>query len=364
MSRASRVVFLHIGAPKTGTTYIQERLAENARELADRGVHFPSKSTFVPPPLFHFRAALDLMGQDWGGEPGHAEGSWPAMVRQVRRRSGTIIISHEILATADQETIERVMKDLADCEVHIVYTARDLVRQVPAAWQESIKQGRKWRYQRFLNKVQRGDAWFMRAFDLPTVLNHWSRDLSPDRVHVVTVPPSGSVPGLLWERFCSVVGIEPEWAPRDSTQRNESLGIAETELLRRLNERLGRQARRESAHDHLIQKLLAEGELSASRSHRVVLPPKRFDWADEQSLLWIDWLEGSGVDVVGDVTDLRPVRPSPDTWRNPDRVSGKMLSEVALQALTAMTREAATRTDPSRELSARIRNRADRLRNR
>lgn len=364
MSRSRRVVFLHVGAPKTGTTYIQERLAVNARELAERGVHYPSKSVFIPAPLFHFRAALDLMDQDWGGEPGHAEGGWAAMVRQVRRRTGTIIISHEILATADPQTIERVMKDLADCEVHIVYTARDLVRQVPAAWQESIKQGRKWRYQRFLNKVQRGDAWFMRAFDLPTVLNSWSRDLPPERVHVVTVPPSGSEPGLLWGRFCRVVGIDPEWAPHDTTERNESLGIAETELLRRLNERLGRQARRESAHDHLIQKLLFEGELSATQSRRVTLPPKRFDWADEQAQLWVDWIEGAGVDVVGDVTDLRPDKPAAGTWRNPDKVSGKMLSEAALQALTAMTREAATRPDPNRELGARIRNRAEKLRNR
>lgn len=363
MRRSSRVVFLHVGAPKTGTTYVQERLAENARELADHGVHFPSKSMFISAPLFHFRAALDLMGQDWGGAPGHAEGSWPAMVRQVRRRTGTVVISHEILATAKPEMIARAMEDLEDSEVHIIYTARDLVRQVPAAWQESIKQGRRWRYQKFLNKVQRGDAWFMQAFDLPTVLNNWSRYLPPERVHVVTVPPSGSEPTLLWQRFCSVVGIEQDWVPYDTTTRNESLGIAETELLRRLNERLGRQVRNADAHDALIQKLLAEGELSGS-SRRVVLPPRRFDWADEQAQLWIDWLEGSGVDVVGDLEDLRPVRPSPESWRNPDKVSGRVLSEAALQALTAMTREAAIRPDPSRELSARIRNRTERLRNR
>ena len=30
----SRVVFLHIGAPKTGTTYLQDRLTRNAATLA------------------------------------------------------------------------------------------------------------------------------------------------------------------------------------------------------------------------------------------------------------------------------------------------------------------------------------------
>ena len=40
----TRVVHLHIGAPKTGTTYIQTRLGRNTKTLADNGVHFPSTS--------------------------------------------------------------------------------------------------------------------------------------------------------------------------------------------------------------------------------------------------------------------------------------------------------------------------------
>jgi hypothetical protein len=142
----SRIVYLHIGAPKTGTTYVQDRLTVNARSLGRHGVHLPTTSVVVSPALAHFRGALDLLGQDWGGLPGHAEGSWDALMRKVRRRSGTVVISHEILAPATPEHVARAMRDLDGSEVHVVYTARDLARQVPAAWQESIKQGRKWRY--------------------------------------------------------------------------------------------------------------------------------------------------------------------------------------------------------------------------
>src|SRR5688500_20269814 len=99
----SRVVYLHVGAPKTGTTYLQDRLRLNAKNLADHGVHFPSRSPLVSPSLFHFRAALDLLGQDWGGPAGHAEGSWEAMERRARRRSGAVVISHETLAPAPAE---------------------------------------------------------------------------------------------------------------------------------------------------------------------------------------------------------------------------------------------------------------------
>ncbi|MEZ5094731.1 MAG: hypothetical protein R2731_00470 [Nocardioides sp.] len=36
-----RVVYLHVGAPKTGTTYLQDRLTLNEDTLAGHGVHFP-----------------------------------------------------------------------------------------------------------------------------------------------------------------------------------------------------------------------------------------------------------------------------------------------------------------------------------
>ena len=36
----------------------------------------------VSPALFQFRAALDLLGQDWGGTPGHAKGAWDALARR------------------------------------------------------------------------------------------------------------------------------------------------------------------------------------------------------------------------------------------------------------------------------------------
>ena len=121
----SRAVYLHIGAPKTGTTYVQDRLELNARSLARHDVHLPTRP-LVSPGLFHFRAALDLLGQDWGGPPGHAEGGWDAMVRRARRSQGSVIISHEILATATAGQVAQALDDLADREVHVVYSARDL----------------------------------------------------------------------------------------------------------------------------------------------------------------------------------------------------------------------------------------------
>ena len=80
----SRVVYVHIGAPKTGTTYLQHRLALNRRDLAKHDVHLPTRSPFVSPGLFHFRAALDLLEQDWGGHASPVTEDCILMVRPRR----------------------------------------------------------------------------------------------------------------------------------------------------------------------------------------------------------------------------------------------------------------------------------------
>jgi hypothetical protein len=352
----SRVVHLHIGAPKTGTTYLQHRLARNARNLAKYDVHVPTRSPLVSPGLFQFRAALDLLGQDWGGPPGHAEGAWGQLVRRLRSKSGTSIVSHEILAPAPPDVIARAMRDLEGCEVHVVYSARDLARALPAAWQESIKQGRRWSYRRFLNRVEFGRPWFFRAFDLPTVLGSWGAGVPPERVHLVTVPQPGADSGELFRRFCTAFGIDPAWAPLDSDRLNTSLGVAETQVIRQLNRRMDRAARRESEYDDLIRELLAQDSLAHRESDPVRLPPERFAWASEQADQWIEWVKGSGIHVVGDIDDLRPVPlPAEQTYVNPDKVPPRVLLAAAVDALSAMTREAAARPDPRRTFGARFR---------
>jgi hypothetical protein len=361
----SRTVYLHIGAPKTGTTYLQDRLTRNAATLAEHDVHFPTRSPLVSPGLFQFRAALDLLGQDWGGEPGHAKGSWDALVKRIHKRGGTVVVSHEILAPARPRYVAKAMTDLQDAEVHIVYTARDLARQLPAAWQESIKQGRKWRFRRFLRKAEHGKTWFARSFDLPAVLGTWGAHVPPEHIHLVTVPQETRAGDGLWERFCRATGIDPAWGPVESARVNASLGVVETAVLRQLNVRLDRETRREAAYDALIREMLAEQELVRGDSPRIMLPPDDYDWVEERSRQWLEWVAQAGVDVVGDVADLMPVRPGADEqWRNPDRVKARPRFQVAMEALAAMTAEAAARPDPDNRLADRLRRNADRLRSR
>jgi hypothetical protein len=355
----SRRVYVHVGAPKTGTTYLQDRLGRNAKELARHDVHIPTRGPLLSSATFHFRAALDLLGQDWGGPPGHAEGAWDAMVRRVRRHDGTVVISHEILAPARPEHVARLKSDLEGSEIHIVYSARDLARQAPAGWQESVKQGRRWTYGRYLGRIRTGRPWFARAFDLPSVLATWGSGLSPEQIHVVTVPQAEVVqadPDLLWHRFCQAFGIDPAWAPEDSDRTNASLGSAETQVLRQLNERIGRATRRNPGYDALILGMLADETLGGSRSRPILLPPKFHDWAVESGEAWVEWLEQSGVELIGDPAELLPAPvPEGQRFKHPDRISNKAQLRAALDALAAMTEEAASRPDPDSSMRGKLR---------
>ena len=129
----------------------------------------------------------------------------------------------------------------------------------------------------------------------------------------------------LWLRFCRAFRIDPAWAPLDSERDNRSLGIAETSLLRKLNRRLELGVWRDPVYDALIRELLAQEVLVARDADPVRLPPHRFDFAEQEGEVWIDWIKSSGVDVVGDVDDLRPRRPAEDAkWKDPDRVRAKL----------------------------------------
>ena len=127
-------------------------------------------------------------------------------------------------------------------------------------------------------------------------------------------------------------------------------------MVRQLNRRIKRETRREAAYDELIRRDARPGPAGAAYLGPGPAAPRAFDWAEAEADRWIEWLVGSGVDVVGDLEELRPQRPAEgEKWRDPDKVGAKKQLRTALDALAAMTQEAASRPDPERQLVRRVR---------
>ena len=339
----SNKVLLHVGTPKTGTSYLQDVLFRNRETLQQAGILYPAARHDS-----HFLAALDLMQLPWGGLQSEAIGAWDDLAGQVREAFAagmtTAIISHEILATASRVQIGRALSSLGHgdgVEVHLVLSVRDLVRQIPAEWQENVKHRAQLGYGAFLDQItdpERGTrigAWFWGVQEVPDILDRWGQDLPPDHIHVVTVPPPGGAPELLWKRFSQAFGLDGIDLDLEGERHNPSLGVPETTLLRRINRKTNAELP-PADYRPLVRELLAHQTLSRrTASPRLALPPDLHPWVQELSASWIAEVEARGYDVIGDLGDLVGAPPVAE-YADPDRPRERQVAAAAVDAITAL----------------------------
>jgi len=336
-----QVVYLHVGAPKTGTTYVQDLLFRNRERLAQQGLLYAA-DRFDD----YFMAALDLLELEWGGLGGQAVGAWDRLIERIRDWPGMVVISHEILASASPEQVQRAHRDLAPAELHIIYSARDLGRQFPAEWQETVKHQRSDTFATFLAEEMSdykagGSGWFWTVQSWPEVLRRWTGPIPPSRVHLVTVPPAGGRHDLLWDRFRSLLGIQPEWCTIPSDRTNPSLGAAETTVLRGINERV-RGKLSNADYRYLVREQLAHLTLAKrGAAARATLPPSLDAWTREVTANWLTQLRDAGYDVRGDLEELQPPAPADrDAWVDPDAPDPARSVDAAIDCIETLLFEA------------------------
>ncbi|MGH3356976.1 MAG: hypothetical protein ACRDOJ_13845, partial [Nocardioidaceae bacterium] len=261
-----------------------------------------------------FYAAQDLRGSYFRGHRHpQVQGAWDRLARAARQWEGhTVVISHEILVGCDEDEVRRAVESLRPHEVHIVFTARDLARQIPAMWQESVKNGRVVPFDRYLKTLQDDEPAlvgkiFWRTQDVVDALRRWGTAVPADRIHVVTVPPHGQDPGVLWKRFCTVTGIDPDRASTPAgSGENVSLGLAEAELLRRVNGRL-KGTLSWPEHEALLKNFMTREVLGARRdAARTGIPATDRGWVVERGRGQVEALRDRGYDVIGSLDELVP----------------------------------------------------------
>ena len=332
---------LHVGLPKSGTTFLQHSLAANSEALGDRGVLYPQTEDDVM-----FRAALDVRGNHkaWGRRRREVEGAWDALSLRARRHVGTTVVSSELLAAASRQQVDAATSMLKGLEVHVVVTVRDLARQLVAEWQEGVKHGRRLTFAEFHARVGAGDTvrddglakHFFAAQDLPEVLARWGRWLPAGNVHVIVGAPEGAEPGLLWSRFADVVGFDPAGFPHVSARHaNPSLGVDEVDLLRRVNLALDGRLR-QPAYGALAKQRLAHELLAGRGSARPALPAAMHAAVNDVAERWAKEVRAAGYSVHGDLADLMPATPHGSGAAHPDEVSAPAQREVAAAVIAEL----------------------------
>lgn len=333
-----KTVHLHIGTMKTGTSYVQGNLEQARRGLADDGVLYPGSVG---------AAVHEVLEKHGARHFGDTSGAWDQLAATVRAWDGrSAVLSMEFLTLATTEQARRIVDSLRPADVRVVLTVRDLARTVTSAWQQTTKNRQTVSWPDFLAAVTSDDTpsrtheMFWRHHDVPAIARTWGEVVRLDHVTVLTLPARGAPPEVLWDRFCTAVGLDPARYPAsDSSRSNSSLGYAEAEMMRRLNVALGREV------DQATYRRLVTGFISRQvlRRGSDSSPPPRLPapvhaWSVERSREVVRRLDGLGLPVVGDLDELVPAPlPPVPTGENGAPTEADAVDESAVAAVAART---------------------------
>jgi hypothetical protein len=319
-------VFLHLGLPKTGTSYLQTILWSHRDELRSAGLLVPGRER-----RDHLWASLVVRDDPRvGRRNSRAPESWSVLLGETAQWRGDVVISHEFFCAASADQAARAVEALAPAEVHLVLTAREPLGLFTSSWQESLKNKGTTALEDY-GRTESDDpleVWDWRALDLGLVLDRWAPHVPADRVHVVPVPSAGAPQDQLWHSFCSVLGIEPGTVGDAGGFPNASMGVVEAETLRRLN---GRLVGFDAAFDRgvWIRSFLADDRLVPRGGEKFWPGDDQVADCRRRGDAAVTLVEERGYHVVGDLQSLRVPADLP-ARRHPSSVTDAEVAEVAL----------------------------------
>jgi hypothetical protein len=237
---------------------------------------------------------------------------WTRLVSDAAGWPGTVLVSHELFAAADDAQARRAITSFGPgVEVHVVQTVRDLLRQLSAEWQEHVKHRSTMRFDEFVASVKKDapsrSGWFWRVQDYVRLVDRWGAGLPPARVHVVTVPPPGAPPTLLWSRFAGLLGLDPDSFETAASRANTSLGREQAEILRQVNVALDGRLALPGPYPAVVKDVFAHQVLAGRTGNRLALDAADTQFALEQSRVLAEGLAAAEVDVVGSLDELVPI---------------------------------------------------------
>jgi len=340
--------YVHIGLPKTGTSYLQGILWGQRDRLREAGLHVPGRER-----RDHLWSSLVIREDPNAARRNPlAPGAWDVVRRDIAGQSADVIISHEFFCSASADQAKRMVVDLAPAEVHVVVTARDPLGIFTSSWQESLKNKGTDPMETYAREVSDDPTvvWNWRALDLALVLERWGSVVPPERVHVLTSAP-GAERAELWHKLCAVTGLDPASGDTSEVFPNESMGVVEAETLRRVNAQLrGFDTARDRGQ--WIRTFLADKRLVPRGGEKFWPAPDQVDDCRRRGEAAAALVAERGFDLVGSLDDLRVPAELP-TRRHPSSVTDAEVAEVAVALVAQLVGDVKERTERSQPAPGR-----------
>ncbi len=138
-------IYLHIGAPRTGTTTLQALLHLNQKTLYSMGLDYPKIGyTDQQRGDAQHNLAFSLMDEYPAFVPEHvrvpADKVWKEFAAYARKSNRNIIVSSEAFSTLSTLAIAKIRDYLRDFDVEVLYVARDARSWHDSMARQQIKQ--------------------------------------------------------------------------------------------------------------------------------------------------------------------------------------------------------------------------------
>lgn len=354
---AERVV-VHIGSMKSGTSFIQGVLDHNRDRLREHGAFFAGDRWRK-----QVLAVQELITHGGPRQPDFAsDGPFRSLVDEINATPGTGIVSMEFLGPRSRDKIDLLARHL-DGRMDVVLTARDLARNITAMWQESVQNGSAVTWADYLQAVRAEDGspvarTFWNHQGVASIAQRWSEAVGRERFTLMTVPPPGAPHSLLWERFASVVGLDPASFTMD-VRANRSIGLSTAMVMRELNELLVADSDQAKAgdiryYDLLVKHQLAKRRLPAAKNEAKL--GLDASWVFKRGAAEVRRLKSQGHHVVGDLDELMPQRVP---GIQPQDIAPSELHRATMDALVGMTQIAIEREGRHRTRLRRVKDRKE-----
>lgn len=219
---------VHVGPPKTGSTYLQACLADLRDRLREDGIWYPDLWLEGKVRNSHSQLAVLLAAPE------------PPDLREEFRRINAeghriVVLSCEVFFGLPADRLALLKELMGTSEVELVYYCRRWSDRLPSIWNQNVRAGQAETIPEFLNHYFRGPV---RAMNVNYGLI-WERIAGVFGREAVRIVPYSTLMDAgadLFEHFSrEFLGWSGAKAPDQGKRLNESHGLAEMEMLRALN---------------------------------------------------------------------------------------------------------------------------------
>ncbi len=330
---------IHIGPPKTGTTYLQGAFHGNRQAVSAQGVHYAGPTR---QPVAAVLSILGLSNTRTGEVPPIAK--WRDLVDEIRNAGERrVLLSSERLARAKPETIRTIVDDLGPDRVHVAVTLRPLAKSIPSQWQQTVQAGLRTSFDQFLEQIfgdqeERHTKWFWYPHRHDQLIARWAEVVGPQNVTVIALDERDH--DMVLRVFERLLGLRAGTLVADGDRTNRSMTWAEIEIVRAFNEQFFAAGLSRPLHT----KVMAFGAATRMKARepgpgeaRIETPQWALDRTAGIAREMVDAITASGVRIVGDPEHLRPVLTSRlvDGVQPDPEISPDLAATVAMSVLRA-----------------------------